>query len=333
MLMRLVRTCRLIFVRDDLPVSDMATLMTELENLRGLFYKKAYGGDIKNIALCLSTVLALLDITYNIEACGLVWSYWQFPMERYIGKLPALMRSLSSPHAALMNAVARKYRTELIASHASTFHRELWTDASGRDPCAQPEYSRNFFAFPSKENRQVTLMSPRARPEVMAGHELQSLLMVLERNRQGALPSQIFGKKYFRAVLPSGAVAGSTTLESDSSTAQRRISFVRVRSTVRVRTAAGGERHEERPAYGLVDHFLLVRLCGKLGVYAYIRSAPPRYLTNHPPLTAAHHRLLFPTSHLIGQGEGLNKGRQERVPPRKGRCPRGQPLSRRPLSL
>jgi len=192
-------------------------------------------------------------------------------MERYIDTLPALMRSRSSPHAALMNAVARKYRAALIASHASSFPRELWTDASGRDPCAQPEYSRNSFAFPSKENRQVTLMSPRKRPEVMAGHELQSLLKVLECNRQGALPSQIFGKKYFRAVLPSGAVAGSTTLKSDSSTAQRRNSFVRVRSTVRVRTAAGGERQEERPAYGLVDHFLLVRVGGKLGAYAYIR--------------------------------------------------------------
>ena len=137
-------------------MSDVATLKMELENFCGLFYKKAYGGDIKNITPCLSTVVALLDIPYNIEACGPVWSYWQFPMERYIGTLPALMRSRSSPHAALMNAVARKYRAELISSHASSFHRELWTDASGRDPCAQPEYSRNSFAFPSKENRQVT---------------------------------------------------------------------------------------------------------------------------------------------------------------------------------
>ena len=97
--------------------------------------------------------MALLDIPYNKEACGSVWSYWQFPMERHIGTLPALMRCRSSPHAALMNAVARKYRTELIASHPSFFHRELWTEASGRDPCAQQEYSRNSFAFLSKENR------------------------------------------------------------------------------------------------------------------------------------------------------------------------------------
>ena len=117
----------------------------------------------------------------------------------------------------------------------------------------------------------MTLMSPRKRPGVMAGHELHSVLKVLECNREGALPSQIFGKKYFRAVLPSGAVAGSTTLESYSSTAQRRNSFFRVRSTVRVLTAAGGERQKERPAYGLVDHFLLVRVGGELGAYAYIR--------------------------------------------------------------
>jgi len=93
-------------------------------------------------------------------------------------------------------------------------------------------------------------MSPRKRPEFLAGHELQSLLNVLERKRQGALPFQIFGKKYFCAVLPSGAVAGPTTLESDSSIAQRPNSSVRVRGTVRVRTAGGGERQDESLAYG-----------------------------------------------------------------------------------
>jgi len=35
-----------------------------------------------------------------------------------------------------------------------------------------------------------------------------------------------------------------------------------------------------------------------------------------PPRTAAHRRLLLPTSHFIGQGEGLNKGRQVGVAPR-----------------
>jgi len=77
-------------------------------------------------------------------------------MERYIGTLSVTMRSRSILHAALLNAVARKHRAELIASHASFFHRELWTDSSGPDLCAQPAHSRNSFAFPSKENRQVT---------------------------------------------------------------------------------------------------------------------------------------------------------------------------------
>jgi len=105
--MCLVRAFRLIFVPDDLPVSDATTLETELQNLCGHFHQKAFGGDIKNITLCISTVVARLDIPYNIEACGPVWRYWQLPMKRYIGTLPALMRSRSCPHAALMNAVAR----------------------------------------------------------------------------------------------------------------------------------------------------------------------------------------------------------------------------------
>ena len=70
MFMCLVRVCRLIFVPDDLPVSDVATLKMELETFCGLFYKNAYGGDIKNIMLSFSTIVAALDIQYNIEACG-----------------------------------------------------------------------------------------------------------------------------------------------------------------------------------------------------------------------------------------------------------------------
>ena len=135
----LVRACRLIFVPNDLTVSDLATLKTELENFCGLFYHKAYGGDIKNITLCLSTVLALLDIPSHIEACGPVSSYRNIPMERYFVTIPALMRPRFGPHAALMNAVARKYRAGFIASHASSFYRKLCTDVSGREPCAQPE--------------------------------------------------------------------------------------------------------------------------------------------------------------------------------------------------
>jgi len=156
MFMCLVRACRMIFVLDDLPVRDVAALKTELQKVCGLFNKKAYGGDIKNIKMCLSIAVALMDIPYNIEECGPVWSYWQFHMERYIGRLPELMRSRSSPHEALMNALARKYRAELIALHESSFHCELWTDASGRDPCAQPEYSPSSFAFASTKNLDVT---------------------------------------------------------------------------------------------------------------------------------------------------------------------------------
>lgn len=40
---------------------------------------------------CRSTVVALLDIVDNIRACGPVWSFLQFPMERVIGTLPPLI--------------------------------------------------------------------------------------------------------------------------------------------------------------------------------------------------------------------------------------------------
>jgi len=68
--MCLVHACHPISVPGDLPVSDVATLKMELETFCGLFYKNAYGGDIKNIMLSFSTNVAALDIQYNIEACG-----------------------------------------------------------------------------------------------------------------------------------------------------------------------------------------------------------------------------------------------------------------------
>ena len=52
----------------------------------------------------------------------------------------------------------------------------------------------------------VSVTAPEARID---GRELQSLIKVSERNWRGALPSQTFGKQFFCATFPEGAVAVS----------------------------------------------------------------------------------------------------------------------------
>jgi len=55
-------------------------------------------------------------------------------MERDIGTLPPLIKSHSSPHAALMNSIAKKYRAELIATYESSFRPELRVSVSRTAP-------------------------------------------------------------------------------------------------------------------------------------------------------------------------------------------------------
>lgn len=55
----------------------------------------------ERISACPVTIHALLHIADGIEACGPVWCYWAFPMERYCGKLQPALRSRRFPYAAL----------------------------------------------------------------------------------------------------------------------------------------------------------------------------------------------------------------------------------------
>ncbi|KZP17762.1 hypothetical protein FIBSPDRAFT_746448, partial [Athelia psychrophila] len=43
----------------------------------------------------------LLHITDGIDACGPVWAYWAFPMERFCGALQPAIKSRCYPFASL----------------------------------------------------------------------------------------------------------------------------------------------------------------------------------------------------------------------------------------
>jgi len=200
MLMILVRACRVIFAPPGQTKEDIDNMDKELREFCRLFYLKAYGNDIKNITLCRSTVVGLLDIKRHIMACGPTGSYWKFVMERYNGTLPPLIKSRSSPHAALVNGIATKYRAELIATYTSSFHRELWASASVTAPAGTPScFLKSLLAFPSSEDRKITQLSPRKKAEVLVGDELKEITKVLSKDPpddgvQG-LPEMILANK------------------------------------------------------------------------------------------------------------------------------------------
>lgn len=60
-----------------------------------------YQHDPERISACPLTVHALLHIADSIKAVGPVWSYWEFPMERYCGTLQPAIRSRRFPYASL----------------------------------------------------------------------------------------------------------------------------------------------------------------------------------------------------------------------------------------
>ncbi|KZP03937.1 hypothetical protein FIBSPDRAFT_659951, partial [Athelia psychrophila] len=43
----------------------------------------------------------LLHIADSIELCGLVWTYWAFPMEHFCGSLLPVIKSRRFPYASI----------------------------------------------------------------------------------------------------------------------------------------------------------------------------------------------------------------------------------------
>ncbi|KAI0057071.1 hypothetical protein BV25DRAFT_1872566 [Artomyces pyxidatus] len=60
-----------------------------------------YQHDPERISICPVTIHALLHIADSIIACGPVWAYWAFPMERYCGLIRPGIKSRKHPFASL----------------------------------------------------------------------------------------------------------------------------------------------------------------------------------------------------------------------------------------
>jgi hypothetical protein len=67
------------------------------------FFRLYYRYDPARLAMCTSTIHALLHIADYIEAAGPVWCTWAFPMERFCGSLQPAIKSRRFPYASIDN--------------------------------------------------------------------------------------------------------------------------------------------------------------------------------------------------------------------------------------
>ncbi|TFY75790.1 hypothetical protein EWM64_g8222 [Hericium alpestre] len=102
-LVRLLHLC----LQFTLTVSEIDTIRKGFKNWVVEFERLYYQHDPQHISTCPLTIHALLHIADIIEACGPVWAYWAFPMERYCGLIRPAIKSRKHPFASLDRYVVK----------------------------------------------------------------------------------------------------------------------------------------------------------------------------------------------------------------------------------
>ena len=267
MFMALCRACRLLFRPRGLTSDERTAVDADLRQFCSSFYTLVYRGELARVSLCRFTIAAALDIVPNIRSCGPVWVYWKFPMERYIGTLPRLMRSRSSPHAALTKAITRRYLAELISTFGEIYAPDEWASALGKSLVTVSKASS--FPFPPRDNPDVTLTSPRDKPCFIVEPELTHMRTALAEDGVSTVPVEVYAEKYYRMRLSSGVLAGSSRSSCDEASGKRRSNLVRVQSHFWRRCANGSRERVLVEAYGIAHHYAWVYIGGEVRAFAY----------------------------------------------------------------
>eukprot|EP00168_Porphyra_purpurea_P019760 TRINITY_DN8003_c0_g1_i1.p1 TRINITY_DN8003_c0_g1~~TRINITY_DN8003_c0_g1_i1.p1 ORF type:complete len:164 (-),score=28.87 TRINITY_DN8003_c0_g1_i1:181-672(-) len=105
MVMFLCRAGRILFRPSPQTPGELDDAERELVQFLDAFYKIVYRGLLERVQICRFMFATLINVVPNVWQCGPVWCYWQFPLERYIGTLPPMIRSRSRPHEALVYAM------------------------------------------------------------------------------------------------------------------------------------------------------------------------------------------------------------------------------------
>ena len=258
MTMCLCRAVRLLFHPSAVDGKDLEEAESEIVKFLQAFYTDIYRGKLSRVRVCRLIFASLLDLVPCIRQCGPVWTFWQFPLERFIGTLPALTRSRSAPHKALVNAVARRQRAELLAGFAARECQGDWDAALGDEAPGQDGAAAWSVPLPESGGVEATLLRPVLAPCALHGVELDALL----KYDAGVAAANGNPTKCFRLRLRGGAVINARDSDNRGAVTRRRTSLVRVLSSDRRRRRDGTVETFERHTFGLVRHFLL---CGSPG--------------------------------------------------------------------
>ena len=223
------RACRLLFR----PRGGLKTVIEAIDKdfiyFLSNYYAKIYRAT-ERLPLCLSTIATLLNVVRLLWACAPAWVTWQFPMERKIGTLGKLIRLASNPYASLTANVTRHCKADLVSSFGELYVPKEWAATTGKQPKATgiPVGS---LVIPEDVGPDCALLPPKKQSLHLSGMELESMRAALMLESATEVPFAIEARKYYRAKLASGTVAGSTLVGSDFDNHRRRNYLVRINST------------------------------------------------------------------------------------------------------
>lgn len=252
------RAVRLRLHSSAVDCKDLDEAESEIVKFLKAFYADIYRGKLYRVRVCRLIFASLLDLVPCIRQCGPVWTFWQFPLERFIGTLTALTRSRSAPHKALVNAASRRQRAELLAGFAARECQGDWDAALGDEAPGQDGAAAWSVPLPDSGGVEATLLRQVLAPCALHGVELHALL----KYDAGDAAADGNPTQCFRLRLRGGAVINARDSNNRGAVTRRRTSLVRVLSSDRRRRRDGTVETFERLTFGLVRHFLF---CGGPG--------------------------------------------------------------------
>jgi len=267
MVMCLSLAGRLLFRPSRLTPGDLDDAERELVKFLDAFYKVVYRGIPERLRVCRFMFAVLLDVVPNVRQCGPIWCYWQFPLERYIGTLPPMIRSRSRPHEALVQAMEQHNRAELLLAFATRECPDEWAAAAGTVGGAAPP-RRWELPLPNADATDITVLRPIDKPQELHGAEL----VALRRHHEAVADADPTPRKFYRLELTRGAIINARDSLPQDGTDRRRTSLVRIQSSARRRAPNGGVETYRLATYGLVQHFLLCQGPTGLVALAFVRS-------------------------------------------------------------
>jgi len=249
--MLLCHAGRLILKPGVLTETELHEVDKLLRRVCRAFYKHVYAGKERRLRVWRPTDVDMLEVTENLRSCGPAWSYWQFPAERLLGTLSRLIRSRRLQCAALTIAVSSKYSAELVTSSAESHVADARENATGKPVRRESQDSEGTFTLSQEPKSDI--LPPRTALTAHTGDELQRMKAVLALEDATRILGNVVAKKFFRARLPNGQVAG-TVSSSEEAGDRRREHLVRVNSHMQQAARRGrGEVQAPARVYGAVQ--------------------------------------------------------------------------------